>query len=137
MSYLHQQSTVNLTSVLQGNTGNIGIVRYKTYISILISQRLRCLIVLIVEHCLGHSSVLVLAGVGQHRPHQQDADREEAHRDTEQGPLGPRLWLLIPRLLQQLLVTEDMVDRKVGFLQSQMADQLDRIVKIGGNIKQG
>ena len=126
-----------MASVLQGN---IAIVRYKTsiYIEMLIFQRLRCLIVLlIVEHCFGHGPVLVLRGVGEHRPNQQDADREETHRDTEQGPLGPGLGLLIVSLGKHIVVMEDMVDGKVGLLHGQVADQLHRIVKVGGDINQG
>ena len=42
----------------------------------------------VVEHVPGHLPVLVLGGVGQHRPHQHDAHRQEAHCDTEQGPFS-------------------------------------------------
>ena len=94
------------------------------------------IVVLIVEHCLGHGSVLVLRGVGEHRPHQEDADRQEAHRDTEQGPLGPGLGLLIVSLRQQIVVTEDLVDWEAGLLHGQTADQLDWIVKVGGYVNQ-
>ena len=94
------------------------------------------MIVLIVEHCLGHGPVLVLRGVGQHGANQQDAHRQEANRYAEQCPLGPRLRLLVS-LLNQLLVVVDVIDGKDGFVHRQIADQLDWIVQVCWNIHQG
>ena len=43
----------------------------------------------------GHSPVLVLARVREHRAHQGDAGGEEGQRDADQGPLG-LLWGELP-----------------------------------------
>ena len=45
-------------------------------------------VVHVVEHVPGHLPVLVGGGVAEHGPHQDDADCQESHGDTEQRPLG-------------------------------------------------
>ena len=42
----------------------------------------------VVEHVPGHLPVLVGRGVAEHGAHQDDADCQESHGDTEQRPLG-------------------------------------------------
>ena len=98
----------------------------------------------VVEHVSGHGPVLVLGGVGEHGPHQHDADHQERDGHAAQSPLG----LLGRRLLQSLdvsgvrgRVTEpggqglghDLLMRGVDG----HGGQLHGVTEVGGDIHQG
>ena len=99
----------------------------------------------VVEHVPGHGPVLVLRGVGEHGPHQHDADHQEGDSHAAQRPLG----LLGRRLLQSLDVPRVRPD-SVAEPGSQglghdllmrgvygHCGQLHGVTQVGGDIHQG
>ena len=90
----------------------------------------------LVHDVPSHLPVLVGRGVGQHRPHQHDADGQESHGDAEQGPLRP---LCFPgRFLDGFgwemffVYLSDCVGRVVGD-----RGQLYLVTQIGRNVNKG
>ena len=88
-----------------------------------------CGVVHVVEHVPSHLPVLVGGGVGQHRPHQHDADGQEPHRYAEQGPL-----CLAGRLLDSFDWDWILVYLGLGVGVEGDRGQLYRITKVGWNI---
>ena len=99
----------------------------------------------VVEHVPGHGPVLVLGGVGEHGPHQHDADHQERDGHAAQRPLG----LLGGRLLQSLDVTRVMTGRVTEPGGQRLghdllirginghSGQLHGVTEVGGDIHQG